>query len=44
MRKKDLSTTHYEIEFTDLEENNQFFNIEEKLNNMMNFATVLIKK
>lgn len=44
MSKKDLSTTHYEIEFTDLEDNNEVFNVEERLNNFMNFAVVLNNK
>lgn len=43
MRKKDLSTTHYEIDLNDIYDPNESgsFNLQTKLDNLMDFHKVL---
>ena len=43
MRKKDLSTTHYEIDLNDIYDPNESgsFNLQSKVDNLMDFHKVL---
>ena len=43
MRKKDLSTTHYEIDLNDIYDPNESgsFNLQNKVDNLMDFHKIL---